>query len=615
MHIQFIVKINKDKSEIYSGNIINGFKQGYGKIEYWTSRVEIGEFINNKKNGYFTEYFAGEKVFEGYYFNDKKDGLGKSFLRQKLYDEGCYNNGEKNGEFKEYDIDTGLLKAELYYKDGKKYNGIDRGPDYDGVFVDYQELTDEEKSNLIEEILNDYAYWLDERDFEELYNLLGIKKLERKHVEDIIEKFINSNFDEDSIYGKVVQCVFENKKIWVDRFVIDLEVSEYSKGIRFIDSRFDEFKDYFDEEFYKDIMCHVKNIYFRKLEVIEFVEHFIELYGKDIFSSLNLFVINWLSVVTYISETCQCNMYEEFLEYYCFNINYESSMNYCKKIFGKSQQFINKKLLMYFKIIDNKYKFKSKKESVLVAWLLLYYKMIQYFSKEFLNKFKKSYEEFLELNLEECVKIYVKINKNNEDEFEKLLFISFLLDNRKILKQKSIIDIAIEKRGLISQRFEFDIIGVYEKISELIESAKYNRDVEVFENYIMNYKKEKKKISIEDIDYMEGYKFEEFICELFRMQGYAANLTTKSNDQGIDIIIEWDKKRIGVQAKRYSGKVGNSAIQEVVAGLSFYGLDKGMVITNSIFTKSARELADANKILLWDRSRLIEKIKEINFMY
>jgi restriction system protein len=43
--------------------------------------------------------------------------------------------------------------------------------------------------------------------------------------------------------------------------------------------------------------------------------------------------------------------------------------------------------------------------------------------------------------------------------------------------------------------------------------------------------------------------------------------------------------------KRYTSSVGNSAVQEVVAAVLFYGTNEGCVITNSSFTPSARSLA------------------------
>lgn len=53
----FKVKINRDNTENYDGNILNGIKNGYGKVEYWTTRIEIGTFKDNKKHGDFKEYF------------------------------------------------------------------------------------------------------------------------------------------------------------------------------------------------------------------------------------------------------------------------------------------------------------------------------------------------------------------------------------------------------------------------------------------------------------------------------------------------------------------------------------------------------------------------------
>ena len=83
-----------------------------------------------------------------------------------------------------------------------------------------------------------------------------------------------------------------------------------------------------------------------------------------------------------------------------------------------------------------------------------------------------------------------------------------------------------------------------------------------------------------------------------------------SGDFGVDIIIENEFVKIGVQAKRYTNTVGNSAIQEIVAGMKHYNLDKGMVVTNNYFSRSAIELAKDNNVILWDRNTLIEKISK-----
>ncbi|HCU57855.1 MAG TPA: restriction endonuclease [Anaerolineaceae bacterium] len=109
---------------------------------------------------------------------------------------------------------------------------------------------------------------------------------------------------------------------------------------------------------------------------------------------------------------------------------------------------------------------------------------------------------------------------------------------------------------------------------------------------------------------MSGEEFEEFIAKIFCKMGYIANVTQYSHDFGVDIIAEKDGRKIGIQAKCYANPVSNSAIQEIVAGIKYYDCQKGLVITNNIFTKAAIELAQANSIQLWDRKKLEEKISE-----
>lgn len=112
------------------------------------------------------------------------------------------------------------------------------------------------------------------------------------------------------------------------------------------------------------------------------------------------------------------------------------------------------------------------------------------------------------------------------------------------------------------------------------------------------------KKSIINIDEMTGFEFEDFIGYLFGKMGYKVVVTQKSNDQGIDIIAQDNFAKIGIQAKCYSSTVGNKAIQEAVAGKSYYKCDKVLVITNNYFTKSAIQLAQCNGVGLIDKEEL-----------
>ncbi len=115
---------------------------------------------------------------------------------------------------------------------------------------------------------------------------------------------------------------------------------------------------------------------------------------------------------------------------------------------------------------------------------------------------------------------------------------------------------------------------------------------------------------IERIDRMTGEQFEIFMEDYFRKQGFKVERTPLSGDYGIDLIIENDFSKIGVQAKCYSNKVTASAVQEVVTGLRHYGLSGGMVVTNNYFQPAAIQLAKDNGITLWNRDKLIEKLKK-----
>lgn len=116
---------------------------------------------------------------------------------------------------------------------------------------------------------------------------------------------------------------------------------------------------------------------------------------------------------------------------------------------------------------------------------------------------------------------------------------------------------------------------------------------------------------IQQIDQMGGAAFEEYLADLFKRLGYIVENTKASHDYGADLIIRKNGNRIAVQVKRYEGSVGLGAVQEAVAAKSHYKCNLAMVVTNRYFTKSATKLAKSNKVILWDRASLVEKILEI----
>lgn len=116
--------------------------------------------------------------------------------------------------------------------------------------------------------------------------------------------------------------------------------------------------------------------------------------------------------------------------------------------------------------------------------------------------------------------------------------------------------------------------------------------------------------SIKEVDGMDGHQFEYWCADLLRKNGFInVSVTQGSGDQGIDVLAEKGGIRYAIQCKCYSGKLGNSPIQEAHTGKDFYHCHVGVVMTNSYFTPGAIEAAARTNIVLWDRDKLAEFLK------
>ena len=228
-----------------------------------------------------------------------------------------------------------------------------------------------------------------------------------------------------------------------------------------------------------------------------------------------------------------------------------------------------------------------------VIWLTIERYAIDYFSDIWFKKYGHYFLDIENLSLEQCVSNYCLIDIFNRDSFDNIgMFTYFLMKNGKFTNSGD---------GFISSN---------SYLTPLVLKEIEEKKIESFERNLLD-PKTKITFSMNDIDLMNGIEFENFVSLLFKKMNYSTEITKGSGDQGIDIIAEKNEERIGIQAKCYSNSVSNSAIQEVVAGISHYRCSKGIVVTNNFFTKSAIELASSNNIVLWDRDILKEKIMEL----
>jgi restriction system protein len=110
---------------------------------------------------------------------------------------------------------------------------------------------------------------------------------------------------------------------------------------------------------------------------------------------------------------------------------------------------------------------------------------------------------------------------------------------------------------------------------------------------------------VEDFDeHMSPNDYEHWVASTLKKYNWATKVTQAVGDQGIDVIATQSGIKLVIQCKLYSNNVGNSAVQEIVAGKLFENANFAVVVTNSSFTKSARQLAVSSGVFLLHHDQL-----------
>ena len=130
---------------------------------------------------------------------------------------------------------------------------------------------------------------------------------------------------------------------------------------------------------------------------------------------------------------------------------------------------------------------------------------------------------------------------------------------------------------------------------------------------------------LEEVMRKDSYFFESLVVKLLQKIGYgtlknSGKVTKKSNDEGIDGIINQDKLGfdcIYIQAKKWDkdSTVSRPEIQKFVGALAGQGATKGLFITTAKFSDGAREYSQkqhTTKIVLIDGMELAKLMIEYN---
>jgi len=109
---------------------------------------------------------------------------------------------------------------------------------------------------------------------------------------------------------------------------------------------------------------------------------------------------------------------------------------------------------------------------------------------------------------------------------------------------------------------------------------------------------------------LDGHKFEIWTKELFLSLGIKAVVVGGSGDHGIDVVIEYNNKKIAVQCKKYWGNklVGERDLRDLYGVKHADNFDKVVLITTGNFSYPALEWAKGKKDMVLINAKLLERI-------
>ena len=105
-----------------------------------------------------------------------------------------------------------------------------------------------------------------------------------------------------------------------------------------------------------------------------------------------------------------------------------------------------------------------------------------------------------------------------------------------------------------------------------------------------------------------GHDFESLVEELVKKMGFVVEERKLTADGGVDILARTEEPMFrgiyAIQCKRYSEKVGESVVRDLYGVVHARNANKGILITDSTFTKAAIEFARNKQIELIDGEKL-----------
>lgn len=243
---------------------------------------------------------------------------------------------------------------------------------------------------------------------------------------------------------------------------------------------------------------------------------------------INILDINFLSITSFVvferliikhtnigELSLLCN--DPYLNHYLtYNSIYEGMEDYLSITLIENE--FNEKFMRLVKLIIKKYMMINEDIAVFVTWTILRQFLNEYYHDLLLMEFEDRFNNNgTELSLDEYLSFYVKNDSINVN-FNTGVLTHFL----------------IHKGITYSQNF----IKEYEVVVNLVLKSIENKKDDSFERALLknNLISSIATYSIDDIDLMTGYEFEQFVSDLFKKMGYTTQLTKASGDQELMLL-------------------------------------------------------------------------------
>lgn len=117
------------------------------------------------------------------------------------------------------------------------------------------------------------------------------------------------------------------------------------------------------------------------------------------------------------------------------------------------------------------------------------------------------------------------------------------------------------------------------------------------------------KVGPDPILAMNPYEFEKLIIGILQRLGATVLHTQKAADNGLDGIVLGRDRKIGIQTKKYRGRVGGPEIQKFIGALVSNKLQMGVFFTSGRYTAKARQFAATAGIQLIDGEQVRQEIE------